>query len=101
HTNELQAFFIFVVKLVAETRLVNIFVDALNKASDNTNNRHTSLQIISDFYKLNDILHRKQLRFAICFSCRHFPIVADNKSRDIYIKYENQVNISIYVRNKL
>ncbi|KAH6724963.1 ankyrin repeat-containing domain protein [Leptodontidium sp. MPI-SDFR-AT-0119] len=101
HTNELRAFFMSAVELIAETQPVNIFVDALDEASDSTDNRHASVQIVSDFHELNDRLHRKQLRSAICFSCRHFPVVADNKGRDIWVERENQADISTYVCDEL
>ncbi|KAH9204318.1 hypothetical protein DL95DRAFT_248121, partial [Leptodontidium sp. 2 PMI_412] len=101
HTNEIRAFFMSAVELVAETRPVNIFVDALDEASDGTEDENTSLLIVEEFHELNDTFHRKRLQSTICFSCRHYPVVADNEGRDICVEDENQADISIYVRDEL
>ncbi|KAG9228857.1 hypothetical protein BJ875DRAFT_219133, partial [Amylocarpus encephaloides] len=101
HINELRAFFMTAVEHVAKTQPVNIFVDALDEASDGTDNQKTSHQIVSDFHSLNDLLHHKKLRSTICFSCRHFPVVTDNQGRDIYVEEENQADISVYVCDEL
>jgi len=101
HTNELRAFFMAAIELVAKTQAVNIFVDALDEAEDDTTDLDASHQILSDFHALNDLLHRKELRSTICFSCRHFPIVADNQGRDICVEEENHADTSIYVCDEL
>jgi ankyrin repeat protein len=101
HTSELRAFFISAVELAARTQPVNIFVDALDEASDGTDDQNTSHQIVLDFHELNDFLHHKKVRSTICFSCRHFPIVADNRGRDICVERENHADISVYVCDEL
>ncbi|KAH7330053.1 hypothetical protein BKA65DRAFT_460559 [Rhexocercosporidium sp. MPI-PUGE-AT-0058] len=101
HVNELRAFFMTAVEHVAKTQPVNIFVDALDEASDGTDDQNTSHQIVSDFHELNDLLHHKKLRSTICFSCRHFPVVTDNQGRDICVEEENQADISVYVCDEL
>ncbi|KAE8440868.1 hypothetical protein EG329_006366 [Mollisiaceae sp. DMI_Dod_QoI] len=101
HANELRAIFMSAIELIARTQPVNIFVDALDEANDGTEDQNTSHQIVSDFHELNDHLHYKKLRSTICFSCRHFPIVADNQGRDICVEEENSADISIYVCNEL
>ncbi|CAG8973536.1 hypothetical protein HYALB_00002862 [Hymenoscyphus albidus] len=101
HTNELRTFFVNAVEHVAKTQPVNIFVDALDEANDGTSDQKTSYQIVSDFHDLNDLLCRQHLRSTICFSCRHFPIVADNQGRDICVENENHKDISDYVYDEL
>jgi hypothetical protein len=101
HVNELRAFFMSAVESVARTQSVTVFVDALDEADDGAGDQDASYQIVSDFHKLNDLLHLSQLRSAICFSCRHFPIVADNQGREIHVEKENHADISIYVRDEL
>ena len=101
HINELRAFFITAVEHVAEIRPVNIFVDALDEASDGNDDRKTGHYILSDFHELNDLLYSKKLRSTICFSCRHQPVIADNQARVICVERENQADISVYVRDEL
>jgi len=101
HTNELREFFMSAVEHVAKTQPVNIFVDALDEANDGTDDQNTSHQIVLDFHELNDLLHRKKLQSTICFSCRHFPIVADNQGHDICVENENRADILIYVCDEL
>jgi ankyrin repeat protein len=101
HVNELRAFFMTAVEHVATIQPVNIVVDALDEASDGTDDQNTSHQIVSDFHELNNLLLHKKLRSTICFSCRHFPVVTDNQGRDIYVEEENQADISVYVCDEL
>jgi ankyrin repeat protein len=101
HANELRAIFMSTVELVAEFQPINIFVDALDEASDSINDKNTSHQIVSDFHQLNDLLYRKKFRSTICFSCRHFPVVADNQGQDICVEEENHADISAYVCDEL
>ncbi|KAG9228112.1 ankyrin repeat-containing domain protein [Amylocarpus encephaloides] len=101
HVNELHAFFTTAVEHVAETRPVNIFVDALDEASDETEDQNMSHRIVSDFHELNDLLCHKKLRSTICFSCRHFPVQNDNRGREICVERENQADISVYVCGEL
>ena len=101
HVNELRAFFMTAVEHVATIQPVNIVVDALDEASDGTDDQNTSHQIVSDFHELNNLLLQKKLRSTICFSCRHFPVVTDNQGRDICVEEENQADISVYVCDEL
>ena len=101
HINELRAFFMTAVEHVATIQPVNIVVDALDEASDGTDDQNTSHQIVSDFHELNNLLLQKKLRSTICFSCRHFPVVTDNQGRDICVEEENQADISVYVCDEL
>ena len=89
------------VKHVIKTQLVNIFVDVLDEASNRTDDQNTSYLIVSDFYELNDLLHRKKLWSMICFLCRHFPVITNNQGQDVYVEKENQVDISVYVYDEL
>jgi ankyrin repeat protein len=101
HTNELRAFFITAIEHVTKTRPVNIFVDALDEANDGPDDQNSMHQIVSDFHEISDLLRRKELQCTICFSCRHFPMVAGNQGRDIYIENENLADISVYVCDEL
>jgi hypothetical protein len=49
-----------VVDHVATMPPVNIFVGALDEASDGTDDQNTSHQIVKGFNELNDLLHRKK-----------------------------------------
>ncbi|CZR68408.1 related to ankyrin [Phialocephala subalpina] len=101
HVNELRDFFISTVESVAGTQSINIFVDALDEADDGADDQDTSREIVSDFHELNDLLHCKELRSTICFSCRHFPITTTNQRWEIWVEKENHRDISTYVRGEL
>jgi hypothetical protein len=101
HVNELRDFFIFAVESVAGTRPVNIFVDALDEVHVGTDDQDTSHEIVSDFHELNDLLHCKELRSTICFSCRHYPITVTSQRWEIWVEKENHVDISTYVCSEL
>ena len=101
HANELRALFMSAVELVARIQPVNIFVDALDEAKDDVGDVNTIQQVLSDFHALNDLLCGKKLRSTICFSCRHYPVVADKQGRDICVENENSEDISIFVCDEL
>ncbi|PQE09098.1 hypothetical protein CJF31_00010536 [Rutstroemia sp. NJR-2017a BVV2] len=101
HISEIFGFLLTALKHVLKRQSVSIFVDALDEADDGTTDRDTSWQIVEDFHKLNDTLYLPRSRLKICFSCRHFPVIASNPRWEVWLEKENHGDISNYVHDKL
>jgi ankyrin repeat domain-containing protein 50 len=74
---------------------IRLFVDALDEAGD------ASQKVISYLYDMHEKLSKLEPRTAICFSCRHFPILAVNNGYEICLEDNNQEDIATYALAEL
>lgn len=94
--SELQNLFILYITNAMETHSVEIFVDALDECGE-----ETATYLVDFLQRLIDELPQTKASLRICFSCRHYPLVALENGLDICVEDENQDDIQIYVRHKL
>lgn len=87
--NELQELFISQVERATKTHAVRIYVDALDECS-------TDASIL-----LIDIFQEMAIASSICFSCRHYPLIALENGLVINVEAYNANDIRTYVSNQL
>ncbi|KAL8366316.1 hypothetical protein RB595_004877 [Gaeumannomyces hyphopodioides] len=91
HKKELQRFFELSLPNVLKTRSIWLFVDALDECGE-----RNAVDLVEWFESL------LQNPFRICFTCRHYPILAlEDGAFEICLEHENREDISTYVRNQL
>ncbi|KAL8370607.1 hypothetical protein RB595_000805 [Gaeumannomyces hyphopodioides] len=90
HQKQLQHFFELSLPNVLKTRSVWLFVDALNECGE-----RNAVNLVKWFESL--------LRnpFHVCFTCRHYPILALDGAFGICLENENRNDISAYVQDQL
>ncbi|KAH8650891.1 ankyrin repeat-containing domain protein [Tricladium varicosporioides] len=95
---ELEDLFSHAVIHAAKSKIVTIFVDALDEAGVDT-----ARELAEYFQVLNNRPAVGMNKTKICISCRHYPIVtlAGDTSLDIHVEDENKEDISVYVHDKL
>ena len=75
------------------TYSIEICVDALDECGEGT-----ARALVADFERLvSRTTSRGPNSLNLCFSCRHYPILALECGRSIYVEKENHQNIRTYV----
>lgn len=87
--NELQELFISQIEEATKTRTVRIYIDALDECGEDA-----SIHLI-------DIFQDVAISSSICFSCRHYPLIALKNGLKINVGDNNANDIKIYVSNQL
>ena len=87
--NELQELFISQVERATKTHAVRIYVDALDECGTDA-----SIHLI-------DIFQEVAIASSICFSCRHYPLIALENGLKINVETHNANDIRTYVNNQL
>lgn len=77
-------------------RRIRMFVDALDEAGN-----EEAREIIADFREIMRDVGRIASRLSICFSCRHYPVIAVNNGLEIRVDENNRNGIARYVSGKL
>ncbi|EJT68839.1 hypothetical protein, variant [Gaeumannomyces tritici R3-111a-1] len=90
HQKQLQRFFELSLPNVLKTRSVWLFVDALDECGERN---------AVDLVKWFESLLRNPFR--VCFTCRHYPILALDGAFEICLENENRDDISAYVQDQL
>ncbi|KAL8364666.1 hypothetical protein RB595_003784 [Gaeumannomyces hyphopodioides] len=97
HPNELRRFFESSLPKVLETRPVWLFVDALDECGE-----QNAVGLVEWFQSLLQSSPSLGLQFRVCFTCRHYPILAlEDGAFEICLEHQNREDISTYVRNQL
>ena len=98
HLPELQRFFKSSLPEVLKSRPIWLFVDALDECGE-----ENAASIITDFKSWLQAPSLENLRFRICFTCRHYPILVTDYASEVSIslEHENPQDISAYVRDRL
>ena len=89
HENELRSFFKSHVVDAAETQQIRIFIDALDECGEDI-----ATELI-EFFRLFTA------PIPICFSCRHYPLVALEGGIEVCVEKENEQDIKSYVHDKI
>ncbi|KLU84520.1 hypothetical protein MAPG_03561 [Magnaporthiopsis poae ATCC 64411] len=90
HREQLQRFFELSLPNVLKARSIWLFVDALDECGERN---------AVDLVKWFESLLRNPFR--ICFTCRHYPILALDGAFEICLENENRDDISTYVQDQL
>ena len=89
HERELRDFFKSSVVNAAKTHKICLYVDALDECGE---------EVATD---LVDFFQRFGSPLAICFSCRHYPVVALASGLEICVEEWNRNDIKTYIRTTL
>lgn len=98
HVTELWGFFESSLPRILKDRSIWLFIDALDECGE-----ADAKQIVQRFKRLLERLVSPpaSIRFHICFSCRHYPILNSPDMFEIWLEMENNSDISIYVKSEL
>ncbi|KAK2611965.1 hypothetical protein QQS21_002071 [Conoideocrella luteorostrata] len=97
HPRELRDLFKSSLLKALKTRHISLFIDALDECG-----RQNAMELAEDFKSLLEMLPSAESKeFRICFTCRHYPIVALEGILEIYVERENDKDISTFVQGKL
>lgn len=94
--NKLQDLFKTYVTNAIEKYSLQIFIDALDECGEDV-----AIDLVDFFRQLMDELPHTKASFRVCFSCRHYPLVALENGLEICVEDQNREDIEIYVRNKI
>ena len=96
HLSELQRFFASSLSKILQSRPIWLFMDALDECGE-----ENAVSIYRDFKSRLKTRSLESLRFHICFTCRHYPILDTGNASEISLEHENKQDISTYVRDLL
>ncbi|CAG8165381.1 unnamed protein product [Penicillium salamii] len=80
----------------ASRQHVTLFVDALDEAG-----AESARRLATYFHRLIDRAEQKDVAVRICISCRHYPIVGSDQTREIYVEQYNHKDIATYITGTL
>ena len=96
HERELREFLEKSIPITSKERPIRIYVDALDESCQDV-----ALELVNCFQKLTSGPFPTKAGFSICFSCRHYPVVAPTCDFKVCVEDENHQDIAIYVRRRL
>ncbi|KAK3341924.1 hypothetical protein B0T25DRAFT_420808, partial [Lasiosphaeria hispida] len=101
HQKELWRLLEVLLPQILKDHPVWLFVNALDECGE-----ENAIRVVRGFKFLLGSLHTSSSHadlkgFHVCFSCRHFPILALNVKFEVCLKDENQNDISAFVLNQL
>lgn len=89
HEGELQSFFKAYVPAAAQSCTMFVYIDALDECGEEA------------ACKLVDFLADVTDSFAVCFTCRHYPLMALKNGLEISVEDENTRDINTYIKQKI
>ena len=89
HEKELQNFFKTRVPEAARMRTVRLYIDALDEAGQDT-----ATELVDYFQQFSSSL-------AVCFSCRHYPLLTLENGLEVCVEDGNGSDIDTYIRISL
>ena len=89
HEKELRNFFKAHVTEAARTRTVRLYIDALDEAGEDT-----ATELVHFFQQLSSSL-------AVCFSCRHYPLLTLENGLEVCVEDRNGQDIDTYIRARI
>ena len=96
HERELREFLEKWIPRASKDRPIRIYVDALDEAG-----REAAEELIKYFKRLTERLSPTGAELRICFSCRHYPILAPRDALQICVEDMNHQDIATHVRQSL
>ena len=94
HERELREFLDKWIPVAPKDRSIRIFVDALDEASE-------AEEMVDYLKNLTERASSAGTCLRVCFSCRHYPVLAPDDAPKIYVESENHGDIASHVRQKL
>ena len=88
---ELRDLFSSLLLAATEDGNIRIFVDALDEAGE-----EPAKDLLSYFYGLSDEVRESEACVSICFSCRKYPVFANNSGLEIWVDNGNYNDITAY-----
>ncbi|KAK4160239.1 hypothetical protein QBC43DRAFT_114552 [Cladorrhinum sp. PSN259] len=85
-----------IIPAILEDMPVRLFIDVLDECGD-----IAARQLFRTFTILQQRCSSSRFGLSICFSCRHYPIVAPDVCEDICLEHENEKDISLYIAREL
>ena len=89
HEKELRDFFSSYFPNLAEAYKVRIYIDALDECGEDA-----AIDLVEFFGLFTG-------SFGVCFSCRHYPLVALEYGLEISVEHQNTRDIEVYVDNTI
>ena len=96
HETELREILEQWILSASRDRPIRIYVDALDEAGEDV-----AEKLIAYFEELIERLGPTKAGFAVCFSCRHYPVLVPKNVLKICVEEENDQDIATYVRQRL
>lgn len=87
--NELQELLLSQIKEAAKTHIIKVYIDALDECGE-----EASIHLV-------DVFQDMAIASTICFSCRHYPLIALKNGLEINIEANNANDVRTYVSNQL
>jgi ankyrin repeat protein len=96
HPKELESFIVRSLPTLLEISSIRIFVDALDECGG-----ETARELVESFQRLYAASSLARHPLSICFSCRHYPIIAPERCLEVCIESNNYDDISRHVSERL
>ena len=96
YERELQEFLENWILSTSRERPIQVYVDALDEGGEDV-----AVKLVQYFEELIGRLSSTSAGFKVCFSCRHYPVLAPENVLKVYVEDENNQDIAIYVRQSL
>ncbi|KAM0804991.1 putative Pfs NB-ARC and ankyrin-domain-containing protein, partial [Usnea florida] len=96
HETELREFLQDWILSASRDRAIRIYLDALDEAG-----QEVAVKLVAYFEELIERLHPTSPGLRICFSCRHYPVLAPKHALKVCVEDENHHDIETYVRQKM
>lgn len=96
HPMELQEILAASLLNLAKAYRVRIFVDALDECGE-----QAAVELVGYFERLISASRAAEGSLSICFSCRHYPVMALEGGLEICVEDENHNDIETYIQNEL
>ena len=95
HVNELEKFFTMCVLRTSKVNPVQLYIDGLDECGETA-----AISLVQLFQELA-AQGSHQGSVAICFSCRHYPILLPTRGLKITLETQNRHDIASYVKGRL
>ncbi|KAF2793702.1 purine and uridine phosphorylase, partial [Melanomma pulvis-pyrius CBS 109.77] len=97
HQTELRDFLQSSIPPVSKVRPIRIYIDALDECGE-----EVARDLVKVFQCLiSELPHTGRATLGICFSCRHYPIIALERGLTMCVEKENYDDIATHVRSEL
>ena len=96
HERELRGFLDSYTTILPEAHPIRIYVDALDECGQDV-----AIGLVSYFRKLTSRPSSTKAGISVCFSCRHYPVLAPSHELKICVENENYQDIRTHVRTSL
>ena len=96
HETELRESLQDLILSASRDRAIRLYLDALDEAG-----QEVAENLVAYFEELLERLHPTSPGLKVCFSCRHYPVLAPEHALKICVEEENHHDIATYVRQRM